>query len=63
MAKKPASRRLGLWWRSLKVGEPVAYLGTYTGLKSSVCRANKYHAPRQFKWFRKDGTFYVERIK
>lgn len=64
MAKKTGSgRKLGINWRSMRVGQKHEYLGTRTGIKSQVCRANVSYAPKRFAWYHENGGYTVERVK
>lgn len=54
---------LGIPWKRMPIGKLYLYKGTYDGLKSNVCRANKTHYPKQFTFVRDTlGQLAVKRI-
>ncbi len=55
--------RLGIDWSSLRPRQRVKYKGTASGIKNNVCRANKIHAPKQFRWEWYAGQMVVERVQ
>ncbi len=55
--------RLGIDWSSIRPRQRVRYKGTISGIKNNVCRANKIHAPKQFRWEWLGAQMVIERIE
>lgn len=47
--KRRLTSKLGLNWKTMQKGDTAIYHGTYAGLKSNVCRANRDYKPKRFK--------------
>lgn len=61
-AKKSPFAHLNLSWQRMKLGR-FQYMGTYTGAKANVCRANKSYKPKKWRTYSTDGMVFVERTE